>query len=511
MADFSAGKTQLMPFRAGIAGVNSSGWFSPLQPLTPVAPQGTLPRQYPYPWGANFDWTPRSNEPIGFDILRTVADPALGGWDLLRSAIERRKDIICGHEWEIRKKTEPGDTKGRRAAANDKTALELNKFFQKPDGIRTFRQWMRMILEERYVIDAVAVYAQREGVAETRHWTQIDSQTKKATQHKQVIQTGKLSRFMILAGDTINRMLDEQALTPQGDSVAYQQVTYGSVSNDFTVSDLIYVMSNERANRRYGFSKVEQVLNTITLGLSRQQFQRDYYKEGNIPQALAFLDPMITPDQITEHQNAFDARFAGNIKARSHMTFLPGTKDGKPSIIFPKEVLLKDELDVWLVQVVCATFGVSAQPFQKMMNRASSEEANDAAQEQSVDPELRENEDLINAMIEMLGYGDEYEFAYQQHREADVLKQAQADNLLAGKVIAVNEIREIRGLPPRPEPEADMLGAFSNTLGFIPLGVNPNAQNGSGDEDAKPGTEAGKAGDAESGKGKDAAKKVGNK
>jgi hypothetical protein len=504
MADFSAGKTTLTPFRAGGSGVTSAGWFSPLQPLTPVAPQGTLPRQYPYPWGANYDWTPRSNEPIGFDILRTVADPALGGWDLLRNAIERRKDIMCGHEWEIRKKTEPGDTKGRRAAKNDKTAAELNKFFQKPDGIRTHRQWMRMILEDRYVIDAVAVYNQKEGIKGTVE------KVEKGVKHKQVIQQGKISRFMVLAGDTITRCLDIQGLTPQPPAVAYQQITYGSVSNDFTTNDLIYVMSNERANRRYGFSKVEQVLNTITLGLSRQQFQRDYYKEGNIPQALAFLDPMVTPDQITEHQNAFDARFSGNIKAKSHLTFLPGTKDGKPSIIFPKEVLLKDELDVWLMQIVCATFGVSAQPFQKQMNRASSEEANDASQEQSVEPELRENEDLLNSMIAALGYGDDYEFAYQQHREADVLKQAQADNLRVGKSETMNEQREARGLDPRPEPEADMLGVFSQTMGFIPLGVNPNAD-ASDSETDKPDAEAGKAGDAKKPAGKGKTEKVGEK
>ena len=63
----------------------------------------------------------------------------------------------------------------------------------------------------------------------------------------------------------------------------------------------------------------------------------------------------------------------------------------------------------------------------------------------------------------------DYEWAAQQHREVDVLKSAQASNLLVGKVMTINEDRELRGLVPLPQEEANVPGVFSPMNGFIPI------------------------------------------
>jgi hypothetical protein len=73
-----------------------------------------------------------------------------------------------------------------------------------------------------------------------------------------------------------------------------------------------------------------------------------------------------------------------------------------------------------------------------------------------------------NTLLERMGFGDKYEWTSQHHRDVDPLKAAQADYLRIGKVQTSNEQREVLGLDPMPEPEADQLGSWTPN-GFIPI------------------------------------------
>jgi hypothetical protein len=429
-----------------IRDINSNYWFGPLQPVKPTAPTDYRPRQFGYLPGANIIWQPKGEDsPVGFPTLRALAD----SWDLLRLVIETRKKQISRVPWEIRVKQKPGEKvqDQKKRASSDAQLQELNKFFRKPDGFHSFAQWVKMLVEDMLVIDAMAVYLQRD-------------------------LSGKIAALVPLAGDTINRQLTDQGVTPPPPSVAYQQVVYGTPACDFTTDDLIYYMANERTWKRYGLSPVEQILITISIGLRRQEFQLQYYTSGNIPEAMCFLPSDLPIDRVKEIQDWFDSVLAGDLGKRRRLTFLPGYGTGdnaKPNVIFPKEPLLKDEMDSWLGQLVCYAFGVSHQSLMKMMNRASAEEANDAAESEGLEPDLIVVADLCNQCIEALGLADDYEFAWKPKQEVDVLKQAQVDNILVGKIRPINEIREDRGLDPVSEPEANQLGMFSPQNGFIPL------------------------------------------
>jgi hypothetical protein len=79
-------------------GMNQAGstelpFFPPGRPLDPVAP-GAAGRRFDSPTSYNTIYTPRSFEPINFETLRAIADPAIGGYDLIRLAVETRKDQI---------------------------------------------------------------------------------------------------------------------------------------------------------------------------------------------------------------------------------------------------------------------------------------------------------------------------------------------------------------------------------------------------------------------------------
>lgn len=474
----------------GIQGIPSDWWFSPLQPVAPVAPSTYRPRQYAYQPGANLTWQPKGDGfAIGFEALRTFAD----SWDLLRMVIETRKDRLCGVQYELRVKPVDGETNADRKArsAKDATLKALQNFFEYPDGIHPFKRWLRLWLEDMLVLDAVALYAVRDGDAEiVENSYKIEGKTVSSKQKKQ---SGKIAYWQVLAGDTINRMLSETGMTPQPPSVAYQQVVYGAPAFDFTTDDLVYSMRNERTNKRYGFSRVEQLITTIAIGIRADEFMLAGYTQGNMPEAMVFLPSDLPIDRVKEVQEWFDSQFAGDLEQRRKLTFLPGYGTGdaaKPNVVFPKESLITDkETQEWLVNRVCYAFSESKQSLTKMMNRASAEEANDAATEEGLTPDAMYVIEVLNTLLAIMGVSDQYEWSLRDHREIDVLKQAQADAVIVGKITTINELREARGLDPRSEPEANQLGVFTAT-GFIPLGqtaasMAPQQQDDGSDDDPK--------------------------
>jgi hypothetical protein len=266
-------------------------------------------------------------------------------------------------------------------------------------------------------------------------------------------------------------------VTPPTGSPAYQQVLYGYPVWNFDQSDLLFYMRNQRTNKRYGFSPVEQIIRTITLGIRRLSWQLNEYTSGNIPEMMVFLDNDLTIDRVQEVQEWWDSMMAGDLERRRQCRFFPGTgtpgEKSTPNVVFPKDKLLKDELDVWLAQLVCFTIGVSSQPFMKMMNRASAQQAQETSEEEGKQPYVNAILAVLNNLQQVKMELPGYEWVSQQQQELDTLKRAQADNLIVGKTRTINELRERDGEDPRAEPEADMLGMFSPMNGFIPLGSQP--------------------------------------
>jgi hypothetical protein len=63
---------QIMPTggRKHIADISPEFFFSPLQPIAPMAPAGTPVHQWAYTPGANIIWQPGGDETAGLWILR---------------------------------------------------------------------------------------------------------------------------------------------------------------------------------------------------------------------------------------------------------------------------------------------------------------------------------------------------------------------------------------------------------------------------------------------------------
>src|SRR5215471_15867109 len=109
----------------------TSAMFSPGTP--PITPDPQPVRRIDFPAGFNLQWTPRGWESFSFADLRAFANV-----ELVRLAIETRKDQIEKLDWQIKPK------KGRQRRQDaDERIRKVEKLFAKPDGTTDFANWLR--------------------------------------------------------------------------------------------------------------------------------------------------------------------------------------------------------------------------------------------------------------------------------------------------------------------------------------------------------------------------------
>ncbi len=405
---------------AGPARGAGADWFGPLEPLTPVAPEAVASRQWDFPSGFNLNLQPRTLEPVSFPLLRGFADC----YDILRLVIETRKDQVARMTWSVKPRDETS------ANANDPLVAQITNFLRRPDGVHSFADWLRMLLEDLFVIDAPALYVQR-------------------------TYGGKLYALLPLDGATIKLIVDDWGRTPQpyvenGETIypaAYQQILKGAPAVDYSTHDLIYRPRNLRTNHAYGFSPVEQILTTVNVALRRQIFTLEYFTSGNIPDSLIGVPESWTPEQIANYQKYWDAYIEGDLAARRRAKFVPGGV--AKTFIQTKEPELKGEFDEWLARICCFAFSVSPQALTRQMNRASAETQKEIAEEEGLWPVLNWAKQLLDDVIEREFGAPHLEFAWGQDQQTDPAQQAVIlSTYVKSGVLTINEARAQLGMVP---------------------------------------------------------------
>jgi len=212
-----------------------------------------------------------------------------------------------------------------------------------------------------------------------------------------------------------------------------------------------------RNNTPYGRSHLEQILTWANIGIRNQQFLLEYYTSGNTPEMLIPVDASTPAEKVEEWNEMLDTELSGQLGERRKIKMVPVmNSSGKFEPVFPKQPLLVSQLDEFLARIVCFTLGLNPQAFVKSMNRASSEQAQDAAEAEGQAPVIRWLEDVMNECIIRMGYGDTHEFTFRIAREQDGLKQMQIDTgYLAKGVWSINMVLEDLGLDPINEPWAN--------------------------------------------------------
>ena len=404
--------------RTLISSVSPSTWFGPMQPLPPVAPPEVKGRAYDYPTGVNLSYIPRGAEPVSFEQLRELAYAV----PLLRSVIETRKDQVASLDWIIRPKTNGPNarkTKAKVKPEDDPASQRVTAFFQMPDKRHPFDTWLRMVLEELFVTDAVTIEPRMD-------------------------RSGKLFALDQIDGATIKPLIGQDGRRPFPPDPAYQQIIKGVPAADFTSDELIYFPRNPRVHSLgYGYSNVEQIILTINIALRRDINVLEYYKSGSIPDAFGTTPKEWTGQQIDDFQKYFDALMTGDLARRRGMKFMPG----EFKLIEARQPPLKDQYDEWLARVVCYAFSVPITPFVNQVNRATGETLKLQATQEGLAPLKLWLKTLLNRAIWQYMAETTVEFAFDDEDEQDPLEQAQVlTSLVQAGIKNRNEARDELGM-----------------------------------------------------------------
>jgi PAS domain-containing protein len=403
--------------RGFISGITNGAFFTPNQPVQQQEPDAG--RIWDYPTGINLNYIPRSDDAISFEMLRCFANT----YDIVRLAIETRKDQLCDLAFNIQPKA-----KFKESQDAIKRAEALNDFFQSPDKVLDWSTWLRMLIEELFVIDAPVIYPRYQN-------------------------NGQIYSFDVIDGATINKLVDYQGRVPAPPNPAYQQVIKGIPAVNFTRDQLVYRMRNPRVHKLYGYSHVEQIISTINIALNRQVGQLNYFTEGNVPQGIMTLPETWTPDEIAKYQQNWDIWLAGDMKTKASVRFGPHGMKYQPF----KEPILKNEFDEWLARIVCFAFSLPPTAFVKEVNRSTAEASQATALMEGLGPFKNWVKSLMNFLIAKYMKEPQLEFVWEPiETEQDPLnKSVIHQNYINSGVLTIDEVRVELGKEPLTDEQIE--------------------------------------------------------
>lgn len=449
-----------------------SNWFGPLAPMQPMAPPEVAGRAWDFQPGFNLVTEPRANEPITFAMLRSLAD----SYDPLRLVIDRRKDQMTRLKWTVQPKHEGARSRPKAAAlspAMRATIREVTEFWKEPTFGMPWRQWLRVLLEDHFVIDAPALYCERGHAGQLIGMQPVDGGL-----IKRVIDPwGRTPRPIPWAGQQFD--WNGQAITAESYRAhgfklingyllppAFQMILKGLAAIDYTTHDLVYAAENLSSHSPYGHSAVERIITTVNIAMRRAASQLEYFREGNQPDAIFALPQLWTPDQIARFQDYWDSLFSGQLGNRRRMKFVVGDGNSYQAL---KEPPLKNDFDEWLVRIVCFAFSYPPTAFLNLNNRSTAERHDKAAEEEGLQSTKLFVSELINRVIDD-EFDDSIEFAWAEEEEVD--QQAKSEMLCryaeAG-VLSLNQVRERLGEEPDSDPNANRL-MVKTANGYRPIG-----------------------------------------
>lgn len=360
-----------------------------------------------------------------------------------------------------------GTPVGGRAAAEDALRERLGpaidaatKFLSQPDrgnGLK-FGAWLGQLLEEVFVLDALAVYPRR-------------------------TYGGDLWSLEVLDGSTIKPLLDERGGRPLPPFPAYQQILYGFPRGEFVAEvedadgddipgayksdELLYYRRVARVWSPYGMSAVEQALEDGALYLSRHRWMRAEYTEGTSVDGLYETPETLnwSPEQLLEYEREFNSAFQGDTTARRGARFLPpGVKPAGNGIGGSDAIAerYKPDYDLHLIKLLASHFDTTLPELgfteSKGLGSEGYHEGQQNVQMRKRRPIIRFVEEIVTGMLhDQFGSPDEIVFKFLGLDDED--EPAAAD--VAGKrqatgVLTLNEMRDEIGRPRYEFPEADM-------------------------------------------------------
>lgn len=409
-----------------------SRYPSPGIPLLPAERVGSPARRFNVKAGYNLSITPRGESDFTpFDSLRAMASTC----DLLRLAIQDVKNEIIGNDWDIVPDDESQSEEMKAEIAACKARVD------KPDGQRTMRNWLSLMLDEILITDALSVAWRRD-------------------------MKGDPHSLVIIDGATIKPLIDMNGLSPEPPSPAYYQIIMGQVKTWFTrpiydatpmpegqdKAELVYAPRNPQSWTPYGISPVEFVIIAANLALRRQLHYLAFYTAGSIPDTFYKVPMTWGPEQIKEMQTYLDELLSGDSEERRKVRVMPGG-EGTGTDNPKGHEEWKYDFDEWLGRIVCWAFNTSNLPISRMLNRAVSEQADVAESDSGIKPlKIFIADGITDAIKNFYGYA-RLRFAWVGEKTVDQEFEARrAENFVKTGLYTMDDVIVPLGKEPTKIP-----------------------------------------------------------
>jgi len=359
---------------------------------------------------------------VTFQTLRDFADY----YPVVRACIEFRKSQITHLDWTISPLEITDETVQDKK--NIDASKELINFFTHPTGKKeaSFTNWVKQILEDLLVIDAVAIYRRKN-------------------------RGNKPIGFLPIDGASIELVLNSDGTTPDPPDTAYVQKINGQEVAKLTTEELIYAMMTPRTYSAYGFAPLESLIITVSTALKLQAYNFATLQEGNIPEGFITLprDIASSRDQLKEWQDAWDAMMSGDPRFQKKLKFLPEGMKYEPSKNV--EDMTFERFEKWLVSVTCSVFGLhpSAIGFGFDINRSTAQSMWEAGRERGLFPTALFLKEILDRMIQDdLGYKD-MQFVWTNIDPTNKAEEAKVvTSLINTGLMSIDEWRLGEGLKP---------------------------------------------------------------
>ena len=298
-------------------GMNYVEPFAPGRPLVPFYGYSKRPRQWDYTTGRNISTEARTGR-IPFSTLESIVN----GYDVAQICVRhmindlRSMKLVFGPmpgwEEDVTKEIEIGKA-----------------FLRRPDGVRTFRNWLATYAYDIFRYDAGCLYRQRN-------------------------KAGKLINLKVVDGTMIAPLVDYFGDTPQPPAPAYQQFVQGIPWNDLTTDDLIYEPMWPVSDSPYGVAPIETVLLNANTDVRLQWYFLNFFTAGQVPEAFAMApQDQSDADSLEEWQETYDAWTQGDQTKRYGLRWLPA--DTK--LEFYKPAKFDPEIAEYVMRRTVAAFG----------------------------------------------------------------------------------------------------------------------------------------------------------
>jgi hypothetical protein len=336
-----------------------------------------------------------------------------------RRAINTIKDHIAGMRWRVQSK--PGAHGSRDAEVR---VGILTRNFAAPNPDDSFRSLAEQVLEDVIVggFGAIEVEATGDANHPLGLWP-VD-------------------------GATINMRTDWDGLPS---SIRYEQVTSraGANANILLADDeLIYMRLNPRTFTPFGLGRLEVAFESINAFLGAHRYAGRLASNSVVEYALWLQNT--TPEQ---HERLI-RWWQDEIEGTGRVPIL--SVENKPEVLRfggGTDADLRLQWQEFLLRIIADAFDLPPQSLglERDVNRSTATEMNDQAFRQAIVPTARLFAEYLtrDAICKKLGW-DDLEFVFSDvDGPGDAMEEAQIQQILVQSgVLTVNEVRQMRGLPP---------------------------------------------------------------